>query len=288
MNFNKYFSIPPNISLGDIVFDKTLQQQKNQLAIRNYTEQLLDLKDDDNDDNDEIARISALRPKMEPLPLSDFAEDCLLSLESIPWDNRCVVRIHQGKKPHVENFFKIHFTNEDNVNNKMNRLIRDLVKGVPNTDSLAITSDLTDKVTSLIRGILMEQNNESNGNLTEVELYASFIALDRTKTFGPLSIRRSASLSDRLLKNASRMYVISECLLGGIFFGFRKKITGTVDNSSFSSNTLKVISMGTISKIDCNDLDVSYKNWKESILNNPDSGYPISCKVKNLEEIITE
>lgn len=282
MDLNNYFSIPGDIMLGNTILDTTLEaidleQQLNQLLLTNESETASEY---------DSAKIEDINSKILSVYERQSVDDFYLGFESIPWDKRCVVTTHQGRTPYLENLFKMQFTSAECVSYKMNNLVKNLVKGVPNTDTGAISSEMIDNVSSLIEKFLIKQLNECDEASIEVELYASFISLDRTRSFGPLAIRSNAVLSDKLIDNASRIYVISECLLGGIFFGLRRNIIGVAEKSSFSCKTLQVISKGTISNMVYNDLDASYNNWKKSLLNNLQDGYPISFKVKNLKEII--
>ncbi len=282
MNLNGYFPVSGDFVLGNIILDTTLEeiylnQQLNQLLLTDQSK---------TTSEDNSSKIEDLSSKMASLSQKMCVDDFLLNLEFIPWDNRCVVKTAQTREPYLENFFKMQFTHTEGLHNKIKDLTQDLVKGMPNTDISVISSEMRDNISSLIEKLLNEQLKECDESSIEVELYASFISLNRTRSFEPLRIRSNAVLSDKLRDNASRIYIISECLLGGIFFGLHKNVTGAKEKSSFSCQSLQVISKGAISNIVLGDLDASYNNWKMSLMNDPHSGYPISFKVKNFGEII--
>lgn len=292
INFPNYFPFPENFTMGSPILDTTLeeiflQNQLNQLFNDQSQPSMkqLESKSDNNNESSLDSKIMAIYDKMASL-YKKQEDDFLWNVEGIPWDKNCVVKIQQGNMPYVENFFKMQFSSTENLSGRMDLLVKDLVKGVANIDSSLIPSDMINNVSSLIKKNLDQQLTQSNKVSNEVELIASFIALDRTKSMGPLSLSKGATLSNHLIKKASRLYVITECQLGGIFFALRTKMSGSGDNSSFNCKSIHVISKGTISTIDRDDLDASYDHWKKSLLDCPDSGYPISCKVKKLEEII--
>lgn len=285
--------------LGSIVPETTLElsylkDQFDQLCSEQLQYELQNDPETNNaidpDHSEKLLSVSNAMKSVYQKINSSPVDDCLWGLEYIPWDNKCVVRVIQGRNPYLENFFKIQFTNIEGVDSTMEALIKDLVTGMPNGYSKMICPQTVKAATRQIKTVLKNELaielKDTSTPLPQVELYASFIRLDRVRSYDCLFVQKNAVLSDNLTNNASSLYVISECLLGGLFFGLRSKTSSEEDNCFFNCKEMSVFSKGTISTIALNDLDISYKKWKDSLLNDPNTGYPIAYKVKNFKEIM--
>ncbi len=285
---NNYFSIQENYVLGDLLLDTSLEEIDLNMRLDHLriADQANIEHPDTNSEDQERASLErmAIYSKMQTLYSRKSVDDLRLDFQSIPWDRNCVARVHQGKKPYSENFFKGEFNSEETLSTKMDQVAKNLLKGMSDTDSSVISWEINE-VSSFVENIFRSKG--ANNVAIEVEFFASFIVLDRTRSLGPLAIRNGAKLSEKLIENASRIYVLSECLLGGVFFGVRSKVGGTGSSLSLNLNTLKILSKGAISTHPYSDsIEASYNSWKEQLLNSMNAGFPIACKFKNLGEIL--
>lgn len=134
---------------------------------------------------------------------------------------------------------------------------------------------------------------------SEVTLVGSFITLERVKMIDPLVIRPNARIRKEYVVNAEKYYVLTEAVLGGVFLGLGKSISaaaakdGEGDEKWKSSLlTISFISQGAIPKLNHKLQEVNlwevYNNWKETLLEDPESGYPIGFKVRSLQNVLEE
>lgn len=139
---------------------------------------------------------------------------------------------------------------------------------------------------------------------TSVTLIGSFITSERVRLISPLRLRLPVWLSEDLKRNPGNYYVLSEAVLGGVFLGIGRSFA-QVDPQILASNpssleekwknsliSVKFISQGAIPKINQKIEEVNlwtvYTDWKNSILDDVNSGYPIGFKVRSLTEVLAE
>lgn len=303
-NCTAYFSLAGDYYMpGCIIPETTLELKKlerklNQLQLlkaskeEKFAEYKLQIEDEKKAIEEEYERkfysilkkMNAIYARMHPLNF-----DLLWWSQAIRWDRRCTVKVIQGNNPYLENFSRIQFTAGVIMQGVIPRLFEDLLKEMPSEYTDIIRQRQIEEFTRQVKSALKIEpaikSKEDSETLQQVELCASFICLDRVQSYGPLSIRNSkAVLNEKLIENAFRLYVITECLLGGLFLGYRTHTTAKTSNLSVEE--IAIISKGTISPIIPGNLNASYRSWKESLLNNHHAGYPIAYKVKSLKEIL--
>jgi hypothetical protein len=135
---------------------------------------------------------------------------------------------------------------------------------------------------------------------TEVSLVGSFITLARVKTIEPITIKKTAILSENLLNHASNYYVITGTVLGALFIACGKRISllKPVDSHQLDSESLNNIAsfslncFGAIPSVekefDKVNLWTLYSNWKEDLRNDSHTGYPIRYRFRALNSILKE
>ncbi len=195
--------------------------------------------------------------------------------------------VQKGGSP-VENSYKIQIKTYSDVTSQIHEVVKVLFKDLP----VSINSFLKDKsIENLVKTVenIFLTNNENNKNganiLTEIELFASCISINKVSLIENLSVRGSG-LNSEMIENASKLYVITECLLGGLFFGLRTFTRSEQGNNDFSMGQMKVHQYGALGKIEFGNIEKSYDNWKKALLSSSSSGYPFAYKVKNLESLI--
>ena len=130
-----------------------------------------------------------------------------------------------------------------------------------------------------------------------VQLTGSFVTLSRVMTIDPIVIRDVDAISSELKKNAEQYYVLTEAILGGFFLGyglcseFEKTLS---ENQSYLKSSLSKISIfsfisqGAIPKVQDKNLWDTFKNWKQVLMDDIYSGYPIAFKVRKLSDVFNE
>lgn len=182
-----------------------------------------------------------------------------------------------------------------------------------NALSSYISGEAVEGIANKIKNLLLTEQ--------EISLIGSFVTLSRVKIMDPIVIRKTAEISEKLRRESSEYYVLTEAVLGGIFLGFGRSILETRktakevksietakedpsplgNKSTKEEDTVKMmsrlssisfISQGAIPKINLNPHDVNmwsiYVSWKEILEKDPHSGYPIGFKYKKLGDILKE
>ncbi len=160
--------------------------------------------------------------------------------------------------------------------------------------SVFLPSNMLEGVTQGIKEVLQTES--------QVSLVASFIELYRVRVFDPIVIRKGAQISSELKKNAADYLVLSGAVLGAVFLGIGRHASQSTQDplegkrsneevmSSFS--TVSFISQGAIPKTnrDANDVNLwsVYNNWKDVLLKDPNTGYPIAFKTRKLQDVLKE
>jgi hypothetical protein len=147
-----------------------------------------------------------------------------------------------------------------------------------------------------------------------ISLVGSVITLPRVRVLDPIVLRPKAKINEELKKKAKDYCVLTEAILGGVFFGIGKHISGTKsketehedvktkqedDNNNNNKKSLiaslsmiTFISQGAIPKTNSHPEDVNlwsvYSQWKEVLLNDIHSGYPIGFKFRELHDVLLE
>lgn len=291
IDFDSYYPCQEDCQLGNIVLETTLELQQVDQKINELMNFLMNLEINEKSDDyeqkiesqtEELSKYFAIKKTI----YSKIATSPRL-FENIPWQNHSV-SVKQGEIPYSENCFTISFKGTSIAPDAIfNEIAEKLIQGMPhchkNTISFNHLSGITEKVNQILRGNTL---NAEEGNGTQVELYASFISLNRTKGYDSLRIREDACLSESMVNNASSVYIVSECLLGGLFLGLQTYTENENGTRNFALSTMSVEQKGTLGKVVLNNLDQSYVNWKNALLNDPNAGYPIAFKVKNLKTLI--
>lgn len=127
----------------------------------------------------------------------------------------------------------------------------------------------------------------------KVCVLGSFVTLRGVRTFDPLIIRDTSTLSSKILDNASKYSVITQSILGGLFVGYayyggsvsERKLSGSQMASKISA--FHYISQGALHTTKLDSLWDTYEGWKTQ-LKEEGGGFPIAFSVRNLAEILTE
>jgi hypothetical protein len=135
----------------------------------------------------------------------------------------------------------------------------------------------------------------------KVKLIGCVITLNRVRIMDPIVLRKEAKISENLLINCSNYYVITEAFLGAVFLGFSTVVTESeISNSSqrgaktmnSSMTMVSYISQGAIPKMGNSlhnmDLRAVFRSWKEELMSDMNTGYPIRFTCRNLRDIFLE
>ncbi|KIC72985.1 hypothetical protein DB42_CO00200 [Neochlamydia sp. EPS4] len=160
--------------------------------------------------------------------------------------------------------------------------------------SSLLSSSMLGTVTSSIENMLETES--------QIYLVGSFITLPRVRVMDPVAIRRKATISNALIEQAEQYYVLTEAVLGAVFLGCGKYISGSgqgdkeggKESESLMSKVsmISYISQGAIPRPgkDAEDINMwnVYAQWKQVLLEDPLSGYPIGFKVRELQDVFSE
>lgn len=277
---DRFYSWKFGAVLGDLVSKEQLQEQVINGQIKD-----VETEQDSNAIKEQLE--SLYTQKMSLIEKIIDQRFSMLPLENIFLPVAGRISTIQGQRPHLENVQKFRFSAHGSVDKQIYQVMSELIKGTLIDYSVLRSEAL---VENTIRDIkkLVEQNlcKGPLDAVIEVELYASCIVLDRVRVYENLSVRKSG-LDSYLLKNAGDLYVISEALLGGLFFGTRTAIRAHDGTRDTSLSTMSISQKGTVSQIVFGDLDATYENWKRDLLENRETGYPFAYKVKNLKSLLT-
>jgi hypothetical protein len=154
-------------------------------------------------------------------------------------------------------------------------------------DSLKMVADLVKQVSGTILSMVKQDQ--------EVCVIGSFVTLSKVKVLDPIVIRANAILDKTMLANVEKYAVISETVLGGAFIGFgtvtksvERTAEATVQTVASSINVFSFVAQGAIPKTRGVNLWQTYEAWKETLLSQEHSGYPIAFKTRELEDVLTE
>jgi hypothetical protein len=127
----------------------------------------------------------------------------------------------------------------------------------------------------------------------EISIVGSFVCVPRVRILDPLILRRNA-VNKKLIRGAKDYCVLTEAVLGGVFFGignFSAKSKREAQLQSQPSSEEKQ-SQGVIPKTsqdpENTDLWSVYQDWKKTMNEDPYSGYPIGFKSRELKDILRE
>jgi len=135
---------------------------------------------------------------------------------------------------------------------------------------------------------------------SQVCVVGSWISLARSKRMDPIKFRKDAKISETLKKNASKYYVLTEVIFGGVFLGVGQYLFGSNEskeekNSASLMSRLAVvsfISQGAVPEVGKKAGDINlwsiYASWKHALKNDEDCGYPIAFKCRELKDILSE
>lgn len=123
-------------------------------------------------------------------------------------------------------------------------------------------------------------------------LIGSWVSLNRVNAIDSVRWCKEAIISEILRKNAQDCYVLTEALLGGVFFGVGKSESNPSETEMNKISMVHFISLGAIPKVsqtfqEC-DLWEVYADWKNKLENDELTGYPIQFKLKKLADMLEE
>lgn len=287
VNTNTFYVSSQLYSLGTLIpaFDVKIQQARHQLKKAYASPDLLE-----GSDNNALALERCIQLNNEINTLYDQEEE--VYRPALPWAYHSMpfvntpVRIMQGNNPVQEVFFKVQLNSQTDAKASVRKLISDLTKNVSDDFIPVIKYEITRVFESDVVKLwdrLFKDNQENS--TTSIEIYASFILLDRIKSQA-LSIRKNSHLNEEVKNNTKDLYVVSDAYLGGVFLAHCMLFQSQTENGSIKASSLQVTNLGTISKIDPEDMDKTYENWKHELINDMNSGYPVAYKVQKLQDII--
>jgi len=230
--------------------------------------------------------------------------DFLAIEETLPIDHAASkVRIQKDKSYSSERLDHVMISKRDagevrdNVERFVNRLF---AQDIP---ANFLPPSTIDGVVSNIEDMLQRES--------VISLVGSVITLTRSRVYDPIVFRPKARVSEGLKSKVDEYYVLTESVLGAVFIGFGKHISGTEgkekekekekpaegsDESKkaiISSLTMiSFVSQGAIpqtsAKADDANLWNVYTHWKEVLDKDEMSGYPIGFKYRELRDVLTE
>lgn len=134
---------------------------------------------------------------------------------------------------------------------------------------------------------------DTKGSVTFI---GSSVTLERSKILDPIVIRSNANIDKAWRDNPHDYVVLTEAVLGGFFLGYEKQISGSngnIENEICSNlSTISVISQGAIPKISMGKsgeiLAEVYDSWLHDLKHDPNSGFPIGYKYRDLSDVLSE
>jgi hypothetical protein len=210
--------------------------------------------------------------------------------EFLPWDENKIVVKSVNRAFSSEIVKHVFFTSIDYIEEDLESFFNNLFSQQYNNSAIipvGILEGLTNDIKKLV------------SRKTTVAVVGSFITLNRVRMLDPLVFREGAILSNKLRENASKYYVLTQAILGGVFLGLGKQIS--VHNHSSEDETLKLMSnlssisffcQGAIasfkSQLDQINVWEAYSEWKKKLINDSEAGYPIKFTVRCLPNILEE
>ncbi len=211
--------------------------------------------------------------------------------EALPLDENNVKLRNENRSFKAERMDHLVFTSKDHVLSRIQSFVNQLF--LHDAPSTILPSGALAAMAKNIEHMLSTTN-------TSVALIGSFIWLERVKIIEPLIIRPNTRLSTDLISKSDKHYVLCEAVLGGVFLGLGKEITVSgqlppdgVDKKWITSlATISFVSQGAIPKLNHKVEEVNlwnvYNNWKEALISDPNSGYPIGFKIRCLQDVLIE
>ncbi len=133
----------------------------------------------------------------------------------------------------------------------------------------------------------------------KISFVGSVITLQRVRTFDRIAIRGEA-ISQKLRDNCHKYYVLTQVVLGAVFVGLGKHITGSGDPKGGPLTESKMTDMhvtsfysqGVIPEANESVEDINmyqvYSRWKKSLMENKSSGFPIAVYFRKLTDLFDE
>jgi hypothetical protein len=255
---------------------KASDNEMKQKVMANHAAKILKLRNDlDQVCNkiNELIKTASLFPIEEPLPL----------------DYKCVQLRNENRSFKYERMNHVLFTSNDHVSSKVKTFVSQLFL----QDAPSLLPGTLEAMVSNIETVLQTTD-------ARVALIGSFICLERVKVIDPLIIRPNTKLSAELINKSSQYYVLSEAVLGAVFLGIGKDVSikgeahdiATDQERISKLTTVSFISQGVIPKLNPKIQDINlwnvYVDWKEALVSDPHSGYPIGFKVRRLQNVLEE
>lgn len=254
---------------------------KQQKIINKYALMILVVQKEIDDVEKKIIKLKEESEKNDGNP---FAIE-----ESLPLDHRYVVIRSEHRSFYSERMSHVTFKSKDKLYYTIKEFVSKLF--LQEASSSLLPLGVLEGMAKTIEAILVDQQ-------TEVTLIGSFITLERVKKLDPMKFRDKATVSQALLDKHSKYCVLSEAVLGGVFLGLGKVISSnpkdedTIEKLKNVFSTLSYVCQGAIPRKNGIHDEVNlfglYSQWKESLLNDPHSGYPFGFKVRYLKEILQE
>lgn len=247
--------------------------------------------------------IMILRYKKEIESIDEKIKECINGInffeiqEALPLDDKYVKLYNDKRCFKMERLNHITFTKQESYLNRLESFVADLfLQDAPRT---FLPTGSLEAIEKSIQSIV-----NSAAARVRVTVVGSFITLEKQKRIDPLVIRPNTRMREELTKNASKYFVLTEAVLGAVFLGIGKAIevdaseksekATELDSKKILSNfaTVSFISQGAIPRLNRDIQDVNlwstYVDWKDSVVKDEDSGYPIGFKVRSLENVLQE
>lgn len=239
-------------------------------------------------------RVAYFKARIEALPPFELGDgQQMLPIDFIATRQKSIKRAFESEQ------FSQRFISRDTLDKRKGGVVSEVQQTLKNIkiSEIGIEPPVSgETVENISKEIEMLVNEEK-----EVHLIGAFISLPRSNVMDPIVLRKEA-VSQELIRNAHKYLVITEVLLGAYFIGYEEMLshsaTSNTDGGKNSSSSKMLskncsfhaqgsISTTPISSTKDNLLDV-YNNWKKRLIEDPESGYPIATKVRDLTEIMKE
>ncbi len=209
---------------------------------------------------------------------------------TLPIDSRSVIKTEKRAFPSER---LSHVILEQSQEGDTLQMVENEVRGLVNDLFLQDVSSYSFVTTEML-SVLSRRISKMIETSSKVALMGSFITLPKVRIMDPILVRQNG-ISEDLKANATHYNVISEAVLGAVFLGFGKYVevnTGpaTIEQITSTMSVFSFISQGAIPKVSKEFSDMNlwkvYLSWKEILETDPDSGYPIALRARELTDVL--
>lgn len=135
---------------------------------------------------------------------------------------------------------------------------------------------------------IIEEITHMQKSSSYIEVIASLVTLSKSQIMNPIVLQRGTTVSQNLKEQRGKYRVLTEAVLGGVFFGYSIKFEGADSERNHQFDNVFFIAKGGIASSPATreeSLLSAYNSWKASLLG-PNGGYPIALKWNYLENIL--